>query len=281
MNFYRLLKRGITGNDVSELQEELKKLGLYDIEIDGSFGPATEKAVRSFQSQNDLVVDGIVGPATVARLNELENNIIIYKTKYFKINNTHIIETTPDNIEIKIIGNTLKAVRKHGINGTFFDTPRPQLPNSCWGIATNNGKAIGGNSMLVSYNKDIKRGTIVFYEDESLEVLIVNNINEFKKPHKWAISGYSIYPYLNFKAERMPGGINYRTNHTYIGYKGNLVYLFVKQYHMINEILPLIKMLNLEGCIVLDGGDSSQLRHPMGSFNASRKINSAVLLKEI
>ena len=46
MNFYILLKRGITGNDVSELQEELKKLGLYDIEIDGSFGPATEKAVR-------------------------------------------------------------------------------------------------------------------------------------------------------------------------------------------------------------------------------------------
>lgn len=281
MNFNRLLKRGMTGNDVAELQEELKKLGLYDNEIDGSFGPATEKAVKMFQSSNALVVDGIVGPATVAKINEIANNIIIYKTKYFKINNAHIIETPPDNIEIRIIGNTLKVVRKYGINGTFFDTPRPQLPNSCWGIATNNGKAIGGNSMVVSYNKEIKRGTIVYNEDGSLDVVIVNNINEFKKPHRWAISGYSIYPNLNFKAERMPGGINYRTNHTYIGYKGNSVYLFVKPYHMINEILPLIKVLNLEGCIVLDGGGSSQLSHPRGSLNSYRKINSAVLLKEI
>ena len=281
MNFYRFLKRGMSGHDVAELQEELKKIGLYDIVIDGSFGPATEKAVRDFQSSNNLVVDGIVGPATVAKFNEIANKIIIYKTKYFKINNTHIIETTPDNIEIRIIGDTLRAARKYGINGTFFDTPRPQLPNSCWGIATNNGKAIGGNSMLVSYNKEVKRGTIVYYEDESLEVVVVNNINEFKKPHIWAISGYSVYPYLNFKEEKMPGGINYRTNHTYIGYRGNLIYLIVKPYHMINEILPLIKMLNLEGCIVLDGGGSTQLRHPRGSFNASRRINSAVLLKEI
>lgn len=157
----------------------------------------------------------------------------------------------------------------------------PQLADSCWAIATNNGKPIGGNAMVVSYNKDIKRGTLIYYEDGSIEILRVNSINEFKKNHKWSISGYMIYPSLDFKLEKMPSGIDYKTAHTYIGFKGNVIYLIVKPNHMIKDILPLVRQLKLDGCIVLDGGGSSQLNHPGGSFLSSRKINSAVLLKEI
>lgn len=277
------LKIGDIGESVKALQTALKTLGYYNLAIDGSFGNGTDIAVRSFQKINSLVVDGFAGQGTVSKINELLNGNVISpsdkKSKYYKIGNAHIIETTPDNIDIKILGNTLDNV--YGINGTFFDTPNPTLPNSCWAIATNDGHAIGGNSMLVSYTSSIKRGTIVYYADGNIEVLRVNSINEFKKPHKWSISGYSVYPYMGFAAEKMSSGIDYKTAHTYIGYKGNKIYLIVKPYHMIKDILPLVKELNLDGCILLDGGGSSQLRHPSGSYKSTRKINSAVLLKEI
>lgn len=269
------MKKGDKGLQVKELQIKLNELGYNSGIPDGIFGIKTEEAVKAFQRDNNLVVDGIAGPKTLTKLYSIK------KSKYYKVGNAHIIETSPGNIDIKIIGDTLSNSRVYGINGTFFDTPRPDLPNSCWGIATNNGKPIGGNSMVVSYNKDIKRGTIVYYEDESIEFLRVNNINEFKKKHNWAISGYSIFPYLNFMIEKMPSGINYRTNHTYIGYRGRFIYLIVKPYHMIKEILPLVKMLGLEGCIVLDGGGSSQMSYPLGSLYSSRKINNGVLLKEL
>lgn len=53
-----LLKIGSKGDEVKQLQE---KLGLT---ADGSFGPGTEKAVKSWQSTNGLTADGIVGDGT-------------------------------------------------------------------------------------------------------------------------------------------------------------------------------------------------------------------------
>lgn len=40
-------------------------LGIRD---DGIFGPVTEREVRRYQRQQDLVFDGIVGPNTWARI---------------------------------------------------------------------------------------------------------------------------------------------------------------------------------------------------------------------
>jgi peptidoglycan hydrolase-like protein with peptidoglycan-binding domain len=63
----RLIKRGQVGFDVSVLQFLLVRRGL-PLSLDGSFGPATERAVRRFQRRAGLVSDGIVGRRTRAAL---------------------------------------------------------------------------------------------------------------------------------------------------------------------------------------------------------------------
>lgn len=63
----RVLKRGVKGSDVGELQRLLNKRGAK-LTVDHDFGPATEAAVRTFQRSRHLSVDGQAGPKTVAAL---------------------------------------------------------------------------------------------------------------------------------------------------------------------------------------------------------------------
>lgn len=58
-----VLRPGDRGDDVKALQLLLIAAGA-DIVADGSYGPATEAAVRAFQTARGLDVDGIAGPAT-------------------------------------------------------------------------------------------------------------------------------------------------------------------------------------------------------------------------
>ncbi len=50
------------------LQAALTKVGCYSGSIDGIAGPATTRAVRSFQAAAGLAVDGIAGPNTEGQL---------------------------------------------------------------------------------------------------------------------------------------------------------------------------------------------------------------------
>jgi len=60
----RILKEGDSGEDVKQLQRDLKKLGYYNSSIDGLFGPKTRQAVMAFQADQGMAVDGVVGPYT-------------------------------------------------------------------------------------------------------------------------------------------------------------------------------------------------------------------------
>lgn len=55
---YPTLRRGSSGTYVKTLQR------ILGVDRDGTFGPATEAAVRRFQALNGLTADGIVGPDT-------------------------------------------------------------------------------------------------------------------------------------------------------------------------------------------------------------------------
>lgn len=64
----RMLRRGMTGDDVKQIQEKLNSLG-YETLADGVFGENTERSVIRFQRVNKLPVDGKIGPLTRASLN--------------------------------------------------------------------------------------------------------------------------------------------------------------------------------------------------------------------
>ena len=66
----RVLKKGSKGASVKALQTLLMGYGYScgSAGADGSFGPATDSAVRAYQKAKKLSVDGSVGPATWASL---------------------------------------------------------------------------------------------------------------------------------------------------------------------------------------------------------------------
>lgn len=62
------LRQGARGENVNQLQEMLKSKGAQ-IEVDGKFGPETEKALKAFQDGQGIKSDGIVGNETLGKLN--------------------------------------------------------------------------------------------------------------------------------------------------------------------------------------------------------------------
>lgn len=65
LNVWHVVRRGFVGDFVRWVQARL------GVKADGDFGPATEAAVRAFQTRRQLVVDGVVGPGTFAALNAI------------------------------------------------------------------------------------------------------------------------------------------------------------------------------------------------------------------
>lgn len=147
-------------------------------------------------------------------------------------------------------------------------------------IGMNNGAAVSSNSQFNGWNAP-PRATMFYTNDGKIGFKKLKDINPIKDITDWAIGGFMVKPYMDFKNERIPSGVNYKTHHTYIGNDGEYIYLIVKPHHMIRDIIPILDKLNITQCIVLDGGGSSQLRHPKGQFNSTRRIGIAVLLKEI
>jgi peptidoglycan hydrolase-like protein with peptidoglycan-binding domain len=62
----RTIRVGAFGWDVSVLQFELTRAGLYRWPVDGFFGPETADALKRLQKRHGLVADGVAGPRTLA-----------------------------------------------------------------------------------------------------------------------------------------------------------------------------------------------------------------------
>jgi peptidoglycan hydrolase-like protein with peptidoglycan-binding domain len=69
-----LLKQGMRGVAVTELQSELKALGLFNEEPTGYFGQMTRSSLVRFQQSQGLRPDGVAGPSTFAQFKALKTS---------------------------------------------------------------------------------------------------------------------------------------------------------------------------------------------------------------
>lgn len=76
-----LLRQGDNKEAVCVLQEELKRLGFYQYEVDGSFGIGTKTSVIRFQEIVGLDADGIVGNGTWQALRNYSSSSEISRAK--------------------------------------------------------------------------------------------------------------------------------------------------------------------------------------------------------
>ncbi len=70
-NAASILKHGMEGTEVRDLQKNLKQLGCFNAEPTGYFGDVTLASVKSFQKKYGLDADGIVGAYTHAMISKL------------------------------------------------------------------------------------------------------------------------------------------------------------------------------------------------------------------
>lgn len=66
------LHEGVSGQDVTELQSTLKKLGYFHTEPTGYYGSITKDAVIQFQRDFNVSATGFTGPLTRAKLAEVD-----------------------------------------------------------------------------------------------------------------------------------------------------------------------------------------------------------------
>ena len=104
----RILKNGMTGDDVKELQTCL--IGLdYDCGIwgaDGEFGDSTQQAVERFQTAHGCMVDGEVGPETLAALEKAMEaaEAPVVDARYVQIVNGNCYVRSAPNTEGRKLG---------------------------------------------------------------------------------------------------------------------------------------------------------------------------------
>ena len=104
----RILKNGMTGDDVKELQTMLISLdygcGIWG--ADGEFGDSTQNAVERFQTAHGCMVDGEVGPETLAALEKAMEaaEAPVNDARYVQIVNGNCYVRTAPNTSGKKLG---------------------------------------------------------------------------------------------------------------------------------------------------------------------------------
>jgi len=71
------LKKGMTGPSINQLQELLRKQGVFTVKSTNYFGPVTDKAVRDFQTKIGVTPNGIVDCEILSKLQKIDTPLDI------------------------------------------------------------------------------------------------------------------------------------------------------------------------------------------------------------
>lgn len=98
-----ILKEGDKGQDVKQVQKELKDYG-YNVTADGDFGDETVYAVMDFQQRHGLSTDGIVQTNTLADLKKKATADLMYRSQTQSVltsGDTSGVESIVNNTDVK------------------------------------------------------------------------------------------------------------------------------------------------------------------------------------
>ncbi|WET02885.1 N-acetylmuramidase family protein [Flavobacterium sp. YJ01] len=147
----KTIKAGAKSPEVYYLNELLAKLK-YNVIVSDYFGTATDKAIRDFQSKNNLVVDGVVGLKTWSTLLEKSKNGFSSNNKL--LSEQDLVDFSKQfNLELAVV----KAVNEVESNGKgFLIDGRPKIlfeGHIFWRELEN--RNINPNSYINSNTQDI------------------------------------------------------------------------------------------------------------------------------
>ena len=252
---------------------------LYKVQV-GAFGVKAnaDKLLEELKSKgySPMIVEHIIDKPIV-EVPKVEVGTISYEKFGLKI-----IESNPQDCYVAFMqGKNLRQLGVYGVNGTWQDNGNVKSPLAIWGLVANKYGAIGGNSYQNGVN-GIKRGSIVYYQDGTLDVIRVDNLKEITKPIEWVMGGGSLIPNI-IDDEKFASDIFRNTQHTGIGYKGGRVYMFVTDTNCtMVEFRNRALKLGLDKAIFVDGGGSSQLNYPnVTGLYSSRGLASGFLVKGV
>ena len=175
------------------LQVVLKSYGYYTSKIDGDFGPASKKALKEFQSSNNLVSDGILGKNTCKTLNNKTNVVkkTIKATNYIDTESQKAKSTEILNVQKRLSELGLYSGEIDGINGSLtkiaiknFQNKAGLTPDGIIGPKTLSALAKGEDSYVTVDNaKDNSNNSTTVDTSSALDL---RNYD----PSKQCINGY-------------------------------------------------------------------------------------------
>lgn len=224
---FTTLRRGSKGDSVRLMQQALAQLG-YSVKVDGSYGPATQRVISSFQRVNGLKVDGVAGHVTLSRLYSSSakpvpapvtdkyatvatqrNRILYLRSSPSNRNKSNIITMMPRGIDITVLekGGTWSKVRYNGRIGyamtaflAFPSTPPLPEPKVTPGdptkaiVATQPGRSLNLRS---SKDSSTKANILAYIPSNTLVDLLERGPSWCRVSYK-GMAGYVMTGFLRF-----------------------------------------------------------------------------------